>query len=108
MSERFIISWYWLNNLVEVGAHTISLVDEPKGWEMVWLSPDIHCSAMWTKGGMRLFSARLPRATIACAFKHFGDPYKEASWLAGKLMPRRCPGCLRLVNPLHAQLWIDL
>jgi len=103
-----IISWRWSDNAVDVGSHTPTLMNEPKCWEVVWLSPDIHCSAMWTRGGMRLFSARLSKATIACAFVHFGDPYKEAAWLAGKLMPRLCPGCLRLVNSLHSQLWIDL
>jgi hypothetical protein len=74
--------------------------------ELVWGSAcPVH--ARWAITGHLTCSFDLSASAQTPWWDHQGDPATAGAWLAGLLMPRRCPGAFR-VTPAHLQLWVRL
>jgi hypothetical protein len=102
-----LVSWRLDGNASPL-PHDEALESEPAPWSIWWAAATISVAAVWDRKGMRLIQTRLTALVLDQIFSHYGDPYGEASWLAGRLSPRRAPAAIRVVNPLHFQLWIKV
>lgn len=108
-----VASWFWnqgqqYNNEVDPDIHTLVLNAHEYNFECRWMEHPVKMKSLWDCDRHRLVEVYVNKTTMTELFAPYGGPYESAKWLAGRLLPRRLPAVLRLLNGYHLQLWMKL